>query len=430
MRNRPLHTTLKAFIEEAAVQLAAEAAEGEVPFDLVESRGLYCYRPLTDDFIRSRLGVLGRLPSYASAAQQVERFDTLPGYLQRQGENRVPEAARDRADAALRVFLNRVFEEVAAFDFEADRFERAFSELEGALHDGRATFTIAAPVFGLELESDELELGDGLALAHGDAVDDLPDEAWVGSDEETVWAVLRAEGAAGERPPVINARTRFRRLVSALRLFDTGTFALGPAAWARIDGGPWRMVPLGGSGRARTKTEVAAAAEDELRAFISLVGRRSTRGGPVAWALARFEMGCERPSPFEALSDHLLALRALLEPEGPAAVDDEPDPAGGTVWPARSGRSRLPRRLAAICAVPEQRAHLVDRVARAMALERSFIAGLAASEPGADALVDELSGHLRALLRDVLCGHLDPDLVSLAEGILEDERPRGAAVLG
>ncbi len=39
----------------------------------------------------------------------------------------------------------------------------------------------------------------------------------------------------------------------------------------------------------------------------------------LAWALARFEMGCERSSELEALSDHLLALRALLEPEGPAA---------------------------------------------------------------------------------------------------------------
>ena len=33
----------------------------------------------------------------------------------------------------------------------------------------------------------------------------------------------------------------------------------------------------------------------------------------------------------------------------------------------------------------------------------------------------ELSGHLRALLRDVLCGHLDPDLRAVAEEMLADD---------
>jgi len=40
--------------------------------------------------------------------------------------------------------------------------------------------------------------------------------------------------------------------------------------------------------------------------------------------------------------------------------------------------------------------------------------------PGVDALVDELAEHLRALLRDVLCGHLDADLRSLADRLLDD----------
>ena len=40
------------------------------------------------------------------------------------------------------------------------------------------------------------------------------------------------------------------------------------------------------------------------------------------------------------------------------------------------------------------------------------------AEPGVDALVDDLAEHLRALLRDVLCGHLEPDLRSVADGLL------------
>jgi hypothetical protein len=140
--------------------------------------------------------------------------------------------------------------------------------------------------------------------------------------------------------------------------------------------------------------------EDELRAFCSLVSRRTPRGGEIAWALRRFEMGCERSVPAEALSDHLLALRGLLEPEGP-------------------GSGRLPGRVAALCATEEDRGALAERVARAAALERSVIAGLAV-DPAIDVLVGELAGHVRALLRDVLCGHLDADLRGLADEILAE----------
>ena len=37
---------------------------------------------------------------------------------------------------------------------------------------------------------------------------------------------------------------------------------------------------------------------------------------------------------------------------------------------------------------------------------------------GADALVQAVAGHLRALLRDVICGHLGRDLVTLADDLL------------
>ena len=56
----------------------------------------------------------------------------------------------------------------------------------------------------------------------------------------------------------------------------------------------------------------------------------------------------------------------------------------------------------------------------AVTLERTIVAGLAQSETGADLLADELAGHLRALLRDVLCGHLDSDLRTLADELLAE----------
>jgi hypothetical protein len=144
---------------------------------------------------------------------------------------------------------------------------------------------------------------------------------------------------------------------------------------------------------------VTAEQEDELRAFCNLVSRRAPHGNELAWALRRFELGCERESSFEALTDHLLALRVLLEPEGPAS-------------------GLLPGRLAALCATPERRIELTERVVAALALERDVIIGAAAAHTGLQGLARDIADHLRALLRDVICGHLDPNLVGLADQLL------------
>jgi hypothetical protein len=410
MRNRTLHGLLSAFAEDAGLRLAAEMANGaEIPFEVVEEPGsrsaLYCYRPLTGGFIRSRMGLLDRLPSYVPAARAVSSIDGIDAYLRRRGEPRIPPDGRERADAVLRSFLSAVYAESSAFGFQPERFAAAYGELEAALYEGRQVATVIAPLLGLALESDELALGDGLALVRGETLADAPPEAvWAAPGEGEHGAVLAVLTVEGERiagPPITAARTRFRRLLGALRLFGDGTFALGPLAWARVDGGPWQLAPLGTSGRARVSTTIAAEQEDELRAFCNLVARRTPRAGEVAWALSRFEMACERSAPFDALTDVLLALRALLEPEG-----------------ADSGR--LAQRLAAICALGHERAALAERVARAVGLERTIVAGLAQTGNGADVLVEDLTCHLRALLRDVLCGHLDSDLRTLADELLAE----------
>jgi hypothetical protein len=414
MRNRMLHGLLEAFVEDAGLQLAYETANGaEVPFEVVEEPGargrssaFYCYRPQTADFIRSRMGTLDRLPSYLPAARALAAIDGIDAYLRRRGEPRIPPDGRERADAALRSFLSAVFAETSAFGSQPEAFATAYAELEATLYEGRQVATVIAPLLGLALESDEVALGEGLSLVRGEALPDAPPEAvWStpGEVEEgAVLAVLTVEGERIAGPPITTARTRFRRLVSALRLFEAGSFALGPLAWARVDGGPWHVAPLGTApARARRRTLLRAAQEDELRAFGNLLARRTPRAGEVAWALGRYELARERSTPFEALTDDLLALRALLEPEG-----------------AQSGR--LAQRLAALCALPQQRAALAERVARAVVLERTIVAGLAQGETGADVLVDELAGHLRALLRDVLCGHLDSDLRTLADELLAE----------
>jgi len=407
MRNRQLHAALSAFAEEAAWQLQSDTSDGaDLPFEVVAAgrrdSPLYCYRPLTGDFIAERVGLLGQLPGYRPALGALSAVGGLEAYLEANGEP-VPPDPRERAESTLRTFLARVFEDSTDFVLEDGRLKRALHELEAAIYDGRSETVVIAPLLGLEIASPEVPLGDGLALVRGDAFpEDAPAEAvWApGAPSPHLLAVLRWESAPGDVAPVAHARVRLRRLLTALRLYEAGSFTFGPLAWTRGGGGAvWQPFALGTLGHRTDATLILPVdQEDELRAFCSLVGRRTPRSGELAWALRRFEMGCERSVPAEALSDFLLAARALLEPEGPAS-------------------GRLAGRVAALCATEEERAELAERVARTAALERPVITGVSV-DPGVDGLVAELAGHLRALLRDVLCGHLDADLRGVADEIL------------
>ncbi|QEC47680.1 hypothetical protein FSW04_08900 [Baekduia soli] len=326
MRNRQLHAALAAFAEESAHQLAADTAAGaEVPFEVVELAGsrreapLYCYRPLTGGFIEERRSILGRLPSFLPAVHALAACGGLDAYLVACGESRVPGADRARAEYALRLFLTRVFEDSGDFELSPERLARAYEDLESAVMDGRALTEVVAPLLGLALTSDEIALGDGLALVCADACPDAPREALFEREDghQVVLARLTWESAPGDEAPLRHAQVRLRRLLTALRLYDAAGIVLARTAWTRTGGGGWQPFAMAGGAVARGVCVIPPQQEDELRAFLSLVGRRTPRGGELAWALQRFELATDRGRPSEALTDVLLALRALLEPEGP-----------------------------------------------------------------------------------------------------------------
>jgi hypothetical protein len=407
MHNRALHDTLAGFVEEAAWQLAEEVSGGaEVPFELIEqgraSSPLYCYRPLTGRFIAERAGVLSRLPSYPGAVQGLAALPDIPAYLQARGRRTPSPDSRIQADAALQVFLTAVWAEATDFTFEASRFEAAYAELEEHAYDGCTLSVVLASVEGLVIESEEVALGEGLALVRAGTLRDVPGE--LRGDEHATAAVLALEGEPGDHRALESAGRRLRRLQTALRLWDDAEPSLGPTAFARTDGGPWITVPLAtGVRRPTGDCLLGEDEEDALRAFCSLVSRRTPRAGELAWALRRFELGCERASAVEALTDWLLAGRALLAEPGAA------------------GYSRMAERMAAICAAPEDRHEVELRLHDAISLERAAVAGLVRPDPDVEALIGELGTNLRAMLRDVLCGHLDPALRRVADGVLDGE---------
>jgi hypothetical protein len=400
MQSRQLHASLHAFAAQASAALAGQVAGGdEIGFEVVEegargSRpGLYCYAPLTGEFVDRHWELLASLPAAHDAQMALAELGGLEEYLDTHAQEH--QGGVPILQGALRCFTRRVFKGAGEeFELVSERFEPAYRELRPATEEV-GEVAVLALLRGIGCVSVEITLREGVMLAPLGELDLLPpDPAWRRqSGPATVVALVlpKVAGAIEEALGVL------RDLQTALRLYGQGV-ALAPLAWIRAQPSGWRALPIPGGGRCDGSMFIPPEQEDELRAFANLVTRRRPTEGELAWALERFELGLERDDPLSGLTDNLLALRALLEPEGP-----------------RSGR--LAGRVAALCAQPHARAAATERVAHAISLEQSLIAGVSV---GGDALVlaAEIEAHLRALLRDVICGHLAPDLLSLADSLL------------
>ncbi|MEH3053587.1 MAG: hypothetical protein PGN13_06185 [Patulibacter minatonensis] len=399
-----LHAVVDAIATAGSQQLARRAAEGApVPFDLVEvpSSGgapLFSYKPRTRDFVEEHVDVLRQLPAWPSAVNVLAGFDGLGDYLLTHGERHVPIDARERADLVLRVLLASMHAETGDFLHTPGRTASATAELARCVMGGREEATVVVPLLGVRLDVERLELEHGLALVRDDTIDDLPRDARspIRGRPGTlaVVDVLADQGAASS---LALARPRLRTLLTALRLYDAPAPALAPVAWARVRGGGWASYPfIGTCARASGTLHLQEVHGEAVRGFCDLVARSGRLTGPSAWALRRFELGCERADHGEALTDVLLGLRALLEAD-------------------QLGSELLGERLAALCARPDDWALLRDRAQMAEAIEVALMQGTPVDETQIRALAGELRGHLRALLRDIACGHLPVDLVAVAD---------------
>lgn len=394
---------------EASHRLASDIASGEdVPYDLIDAgpgdgtNPLWEYRVLTEEFIRQRQSALSMLPVYMPAAEAVQTLDDLDEWLLARGVQHVPANPRDRVEATLRTFLTEVLDsDASTLEYDEARFQQAWAALEAITVKGSSQVLLAAPIHGVSLESTEMKLGEGMMLVSpaSPGAEDLPGDIFRSDGLPVVAVVVEAEDSTPES--LSQARNRIRKLVCALRLYGHESPALGGAARLQVELGPWQVLGLEGSGTASGDLFIETQQEAELAEFCRLVANRWPRGGEIAWALRRHEFGCDRMHHLDGLSDHLLALRALLEPEGPSS-------------------GHLTDRLAAICAEPQDRARLAERTARASRLERGVQTGLSRRETEARELCHEVEMNLRALLRDVICGHLDSDLVTIADTIIAE----------
>lgn len=419
MRNTALHDQLRALAERAAERLNTTLEAGaEIPFEVAESPGatsvLYRYRPLSGEFLREHFGELRGIEGFGPVLLAVAKLEGASAYLRVLGQSYLPASDRDRAEVVVREFLVRLWEEVSTFELDEARFERAYRELEAVVYDNTVVTTVLAPLLGVRLPAERWDLGSGTALVRGDLCEAPPEAVWLGGRDgaqANTLVVFSVESAPNDPPPLSAARLAFRKLLTTLRLFKSGAVTLGHTGWWRLDDGPWQSLSLGFAGRSRRACdyELEPAERDELAELFELVRQRPLEGGSLPWALARFELGCEQMIPVEGLTDHLLALRALLDGE-------HETPAG------------ISSRLAALCAEPPGRAELRARVEQAFELERLVMHGRIDSDQmklsGCHAPVEiarELEEHLRAILKDMVCGYLDPEVKRFADELLRAE---------
>jgi hypothetical protein len=401
MRNPALHDSLRNFALEAAALLSDDLKAGaEVQFDVVDEgdrRGpvLYRYQPRTGAFINERWPRLRELPSCVPAC--FELGAGAASWL------RVNGLRGEQAEPALQAMLERLYEDATSFGFPEERFERVYGEVETTLYRGAVRDRVVAPLDGAWMDAERVQLGGGLSLVRGDRAD-APVEAIYpegGDGAPALLCALDSDMAPDERLDAAEADGRLRGLVTALRLWSAGAVGLGAPGWRRTDNGRWSAVPIGATGTGRGEGwHLAAGEEDALRKFVTVIDR-ARPPGTIGWALARFEMACERPRDTEALTDLLLALRGLLDAT------------------TETGHASLALRVAALCAEEGRRREVQRRVEMAMALERVVMGGsgrVPADSPRE--IVGEIEGYVRALLRDVLCGYLEPDLKGVADDIL------------
>jgi hypothetical protein len=405
VRDFLLNEALKRLAADAAVRLSAMVAGGDqIPFDVAEQDGpesaFYKYEPLTSRFVLEREEELRALPSFVPARDAVDAAGAAAPYLEACGE-KVPADPRERAARMLTVFLSSLWEGSTEFSLDRERLDAALAVLDAEARDVNDADVLIAPVVGLKMAPPNLQLPHGVRLIRADAID-APVEAMRSAGMgraswEPQYLVVAEQDEGSDSAE--SAMSQLRELISVMRLFKAGGVGLGPYAFAPSGSGHWSRIPTGAPATRHGGYLLSQEDSERLADLAVALEARPDPDGALSWAVARFEMGCVRESALEGLSDHLLALRAVLEGHGPVGAS-------------------LPMRASALISADDScdRIEARGRVERALELERALMNG--AATQGGKELASWVEEGTRRLLRDAALGELGTDLNTAADETL------------
>jgi hypothetical protein len=406
VRDRLLTDSLTRLASEAAIRLSALVAGGDqIPFDVDAEGGadspFYSYRPLTDRYVREREGELRSLPAFGPAREAVEAAGVAATYLEARAEP-VPAEPGERAGRMLTSFLASLWDGCTELSLDGQRLEAALAALDAETRSVEDADVLIAPIVGLRTPLPRLRLPHGVEIVRADTID-APAEA-IGSEGmgRVAWQPqFLAVAEQGEGTDSAGAALRqLRELISVMRLFKEGGVGLGPHAFAPTGEGHWRRVATGAPATRPGGYELSEAEAGELTELAAELEARPDPDGALSWAVGRFELGCGRENALEGLSDHLLALRAVLEGHGPVGAS-------------------LPMRAAALIAEESgDRIEARERVEKVLELERSLMSGAPIDRGEALEVARWLEEGVRTMLRDAALGELGTDLGTAADETL------------
>jgi len=405
VRDPLLNEALRRLAAEAATRLTTLVASGDqIPFDVAEQAGpdeafFHSYVPLTARFVREREGELRTLPAFEPAREAVALAGVAAPYLEQRGEA-VPSEPAERAARLLTVFIADLWDGCTEFSLDRERLEEALVVLDAEAGDIDEADLIVAPIIGLQMPLARLQLPHGMQLVRADGFEAPIEVMRSEGMNRTAWEPqFLAIAEQGEDADSAAAALRqLDDLISVMRLFKGGGVGLGPHAFAPTGEGRWRRIATGAPAPRSDGYRLTEEEAAQLTELAETLEARPDPAGPLAWAVRRFELGCERPSALEGLSDHLLALRAVLDGQGPVGAS-------------------LPMRAAAlISAGSTDRLAARERVEAALELERAQMSGAPFERAGE--LAAWVEGSVRRILREAALGELGADLNEAADETL------------
>lgn len=403
VRDFLLDEALRRLATEAATRFSALVAEGEqIPFDVAaeadEDSPFYSYVPLTGNYVAEHAEELRSLPGFGPARDAAVEAGVAASYLEARGEA-VPADPGLRAEQMLIVFFTVLWEGSTGFALDRDRLAEAIVTLDAEGRQADDAEVLIVPLVGLRMSTLRLQLPNEIRIVRADAIEAPIDAMRSEGMGRAAWepqflavAELRPDESAEE------ALRQLCELISVMRLFKGGGLGLGPYAFAPTGEDTWRRIATGAPatrpGGYRLSEEDGAA----LTAFAETLESRPDPDSALSWAVGRFEMGCERESAMDGLSDHLLALRAVLEGHGPV----------GASLPLRASALMTDESL--------DRIQARGQVEDTLELERALMNGRTTDR--AIELATWAEEGVRRLLRQAALGELGSDLSATADETL------------